>query len=214
MQGAVRTLRFLSLLSLLCAASSHAGTFYMCKDANGRTFTSDRPISECANQPLREYGSNGVLKREIAAPLTPEQKRELALQEQQRQEELAAIEEQKRSDRALLARYRSENDIAVARERACAARNEQIAQQKNELAAAEKEWQAVQAAVDARQDKGTVPAAMRDKLAKSLETVRLHKAALRDNEIALAQINAKYDAVLRRYRKIVGQSSATESASR
>lgn len=211
MQGVARTLFF---LSLFCAACAHAGTFYMCKDASGRTFTSDRPIPECADRPLREYGGNGVLRREIAAPLTPEQKRELALQEQRRQEELAEIEERKRSDRALLARYRSEDDIAAARERACAATNEQIAQQKSELAAVEKEWQAAQAAVDARQDKGAVPAAMRDKLAKSLETVRLHKAALRDNEIALARINAKYDALLQRYRKIVGQSSAMESASR
>lgn len=214
MQAAVRTLRLLSLLSVFCAASSHAGTFYMCKDANGRTFTSDRPISECANRPLREYGSNGVLKREIAAPLTPEQKREQALQEQQRQDELAALEEQKRSDRALLARYRNEGDIAIARKRACAATNEQIVQQKKELAATEAEWQATQAAVDARQDKGKVPPAMRDKLAEALENVRVQKAALRDNEIALAQINAKYDAVLRHYRKITGRPLSTESASR
>lgn len=209
MQGVAKTLLFLSLFGTACA---HAGTFYMCKDANGRTFTSDRPIPECANQPLREYGNNGVLKREISPPLTAEQKREKALQEQRRQEAQAAAEEQRRTDRALLARYGNEKDIAVARDRATAATNERIAQQKTDLADAEREWKAAQAAVDAHGK--NVPTVARDKLAKALENMRVRKAALRDSEIALSQISAKYDAVLQRYRELTEQSLSAQSATR
>jgi hypothetical protein len=205
MQGAVKTLVFLSLLHSACA---HAGVFYMCKDAAGRTLTSDRPIPECADRTIREYGSNGVLKREIVPPLTAEQKREKAAEAQRRKAELAAVEEQKRSDRALLARYRSEDDIAQARQREGAPLIEQLGQQKDELAVAEKEWQAIRTAVDTQREKGNVPQMMQTKHVQALENVRVRKNAVRDSEAILARINAKYDAVLQRYRDIAQMVSS------
>lgn len=204
MQGAVKTLIF---LSLFYAAGAHAGVFYMCKDSAGRTLTSDRPIPECADRTMREYGNNGVLKREITPPLTAEQKRAKEAEQQQRQAQQDALEDQRRTDRALLARYRSEEDIATARKRASANLIEQIAQQKEELAAADKDWQAKRAAVDAQREKGEVPAVMQTKLAQALENVRVRRTALRDNEAHLAQINAKYDAVLQRYRDVATASA-------
>ena len=204
MQGAVKTLVFLSLFYSVCA---HSGVFYMCKDSAGRTLTSDRPIPECADRTMREYGNNGVLKREITPPLTAEQKRAKDADQQQRQAQQAALEEQRRTDRALLARYRSEDDIATARKRASATLIEQIAQQKDELAAADKEWQARRTAVDAQREKGEVPAAMQARLAQALEDVRARRTTLRDSEAHLAQINAKYDAVLQRYRDVATASA-------
>ena len=44
--------------------------FFQCKDASGRTLSSDRPIPECADRPVRELGRNGMLKREVPPPLT------------------------------------------------------------------------------------------------------------------------------------------------
>lgn len=205
MQGAVKTLVFLSLCH---PAFAHAGVFYMCKDAAGRTLTSDRPIPECADRTIREYGSNGVLKREIVPPLTAEQKREKAAEQQRRQAELAAAEEQKRADRALIARYRSEDAISEARQRASAPLIEQIGQQENELLIAEKEWQTARAAVDAQREKGDAPPAMQTRAAQSLENVRVHKNALRESKENLAQINAKYDTLLQRYRDVSRTASA------
>ncbi len=204
MRGAVKTL---VILSLFCSTGTHAGVFYMCKDASGRTLTSDRPIPECADRTMREYGNNGVLKREITPPLTAEQKRAQDAEQLQRQAQQAALEEQRRTDRALLARYRSEDDIATARKRASATLIEQIAQQKDELAAADKEWQARRTAVDAQREKGEVPAAMQTRLAQALEDVRARRTTLRDSEAHLAQINAKYDAVLQRYRDVATASA-------
>ena len=66
MKSAYKTLFFLSI----CIAPGAHATIFMCKDASGRTITSDRPIPECAERTVWEYGNTGSLKREIAAPLT------------------------------------------------------------------------------------------------------------------------------------------------
>ena len=60
------------LLSSSAAAqgSSTTGSIYCCRDHAGRTITSDRPIPDCAGV-MRELGASGIVKREIAPPLTP-----------------------------------------------------------------------------------------------------------------------------------------------
>jgi hypothetical protein len=201
MRAAVKTL----LLCLSFAAASAHADIFMCKDANGRTLTSDRPIPECANRAIREYSNKGRLKKEIAAPLTAQQKRALAEQEEKKKAAEIAADEQKREDRALVARYRSENDIANARQRDTASLNEQLARQKAELAAAEKEWSVADAAQKAA-GKPTPDSQVR--VAKSAQKVLDARAPLRDTQADLARINAKYDQILQRYRDITQTASA------
>lgn len=177
----------------------------MCKDANGRTLTSDRPIPECADRAVREYSNKGQLKKEIAAPLTSQQKRELAEQQATQKAAQAAADEQKREDRALVARYRSENDIARARQRDTASLNEQRARQKAALAAAEGDWSTTDAAQKAS---GNAAPASHVRVAKSAQKVLDARAALRDTEADLARINDKYDQILQRYRDITQTASS------
>jgi len=99
-----------------CSVPSHA-QIYVCKDANGKTITSDAPIPECANRPLRELGKNGVQKREIPAPLTPEQRQQLKLDQEKKAAADAALKEQQQRDQRLRLQYSSENDIEMARNR-------------------------------------------------------------------------------------------------
>ncbi|WP_353152765.1 DUF4124 domain-containing protein [Herminiimonas fonticola] len=204
MKGAAKTLFF---LSIFIASGAHAKIF-MCKDASGRTLTSDRPIPECADRAVREYGNNGVVKRDIAAPLTAEQKREKQAQEDRKKAELAAAEEQKKADRALSARYRSEEDIAAARKRDSGIVSEHIAQQKKSLAIADKDWKDAQAAVEAQKKKGVVAAGLQYKLDRSEQSVRDLKARLQESELELAQVHAKYDLTLQRFREITKTASA------
>jgi hypothetical protein len=204
MKGAIKTLFF---FSMLIAASAHAKV-YMCKDAAGHTLTSDRPIPECADRAVREYSSNGAVKKDIAAPLTTEQKRVLELQQQKKKVEQAAADERKRSDRALSARYRSEDDIVSARKRDTELVNEQIAQQKRTLSDAEKELGVTQIAVAAQKQKGGVSAALQAKLGRAEQDVRELKKSVQDSELELAQVNEKYDLTLRRYREITQTASS------
>lgn len=204
MKGAVKTLFF---LSIFIASAAHAKIF-MCKDVSGRTLTSDRPIPECADRAVREYGNNGVLKRDIAAPLTAEQRRQKQVQEDRKKAELAAAEEQKKSDRALSARYRSEEDIATARKRDSDIVSEHIAQQKKSLAIADKDWKDAHAAVEAQKKKGAVPAGLQYKHDRSEKSVRELKIRLSESELELAQVHAKYDLIMQRFREITKTASA------
>ncbi len=204
MKGAVKTLFF---LSIFIASGAHAKIF-MCKDASGRTLTSDRPIPECADRAVREYGNNGIVKRDIAAPLTAEQKREKQLQEDRKKAERAAVEEQKKSDRALAARYRSEKDIVLARKRETGIVNEQIARQKKSLVVADKDWKDAQAAVEAQRKRGVVSAGLQYKHDRAEQSVRDLRGNLQESEIELAQVHAKYDLTLQRFREITKTASA------
>jgi chromosome segregation ATPase len=202
MRAAVKTVLLL-WLSLLITMSARANIF-MCKDSAGRTITSDRPIPECADRAVREYSNKGLLKKEIAAPLTPEQKRELAAQQARRKAEQAEADKQRREDRALRARYRTEDDIAVARTREAAVLSEQVAQQKKALAAAEQEWRAVQTADAAQKQAGKPSSALQEKLAKAAQNVVDTRMNLQEVQAGLAKVNAKYDQIQARYRALDG----------
>lgn len=204
MKSAVKTLFF---FSMGIAYSAHAA-IYMCKDSSGRTLTSDRPIPECADRMVREFDRNGMLKKEIPAPLTAEQKHEKLAQEEKKKAEQVAADEQKRSDRALTARYRTEVDIALARKRDSEIVNEQIIQQKKALSVADKDWKEVQGAVESQKKKGVVPAGMQYKLDRAEQNVHDLKARVSDSEAELAQVHAKYDTTLQRYREISQNASS------
>lgn len=210
MKYAVAALFFLSLFS---STFVHAGIF-LCKDASGRTLTSDRPIPECADRAVREYGNNGLLRREISAPLTAAQQRAKVAQEEKKKAEQAAAEEQRKADRALLARYRSEDDIARSRGRDSAVVNERIAQQKTALTNAEKEQKAMQLAADTQKQKGPVPPRLKSQLEQAAQNVRDAAASLQESETDLAHVSTRYDLALQRYREIAGAASFQQVGSR
>jgi hypothetical protein len=194
MKSAVKTL---ILFSLLNAASARADIF-MCKDASGRTLTSDRPIPECADRAMREYGKNGMVKRDIPAPLTAEQKREQLAQQEKKKAADVLADEQKKADRALLARYQNEGDIERARLRDTASLAELIGQQKKALTTAEQEWNTLQAAAPQKQTGG----ANAGKVGKAAQKALDARLTLQDTQAELGQVNAKYDQILKRYRDI------------
>ncbi len=101
-------------LVLTCGGATHAQTIYSCKDANGRTITSDLPIPECAGRENRLLNKDGSTKEIIPAPLTGEQKRAREAEEaRKKQEEQDRVEGIKR-DRALMSAYRTEGDLSEA----------------------------------------------------------------------------------------------------
>jgi hypothetical protein len=91
---------------------------YSCKDASGRTISSDRPIAECADRERRVLNEDGSVQKVIAPPLTPEQRRKKEEEEVRQEAEKRREAEQRRKDQALLATYRSEKELEAAFERA------------------------------------------------------------------------------------------------
>lgn len=203
-----RAIGILFCLLALAPLSAHAQKVYMCKDASGKTHTSDRPIPECADRAIREFDRNG-LRREIAAPPTAEEKRQKQLEDEKRKAEKAAAEEKKQSDQAILGRYRNEGDIEVARKRALDLVQEQVKRETTVLATAEKRRKEAQAELDIQKKKNAVSPDLPRKIEEADQSVKEVKKRMQDYEAEIAQINAKHDETLKRYRELTG-SAATK----
>jgi hypothetical protein len=206
MKSALRIMTSLSLL--LTFWNAQAQKIYMCKDADGRTLTSDRPIPECANRAIKELGRDGMVRREIPPPLTPEQQREQKMQEAKAKAEAALVEEQRQYDRQILARYSQEKDIEASRKRSLDLVQEQIKRETKELADAEKNLQAVQAEIDAQKKKtSALPADLKHRFEDAELLVENGKKAVEEHEAEIVKINVKYDQVLKRYREITSKAA-------
>jgi chromosome segregation ATPase len=203
---------FVALISLMLPLAAQAQTIYTCKDGTGKTFTSDRLIPECANRLVREMDKNGIVRREIPPPLTAEQKRQKQQEEERLKAEAAALEEQKQADRAMLARYRNENDIAVARKRTLELVQEQIKRETGTLAEREKDRKDVQLKIEQVGNKKPVPPVLHNKLNESDQSIAAVKAKIAAYQTEEAQINQKFDSTLKRYRELTGAGVTAASA--
>lgn len=200
MKKSVSTLLF--VLLALPALFAQAQIF-MCKDAGGKTYSSDRPIPECADRPVRELGRNGTIRREIPAPPTAEEKRQKKLQEEKHKADALAAEEQMKSDRLILARYANEQDINAARKRTLDLVNDQVKREEASVAAAEKQLKELRAQMESYKNK---PAAAPPDLARKIEDAGLAvengNKTIQERSVEIAQIDARFDETLKRYREI------------
>lgn len=187
---------FLAGVPLLAQAE-----IYICKDAGGKTLTSDRPIMECQDRKIRVLGKNGMTTREIAPPLTEEQKREKEASEEKRKTALAAAEEQKRQDRALLARYGKEADIELARQRALESVTEQVKREEASIAVSEKSLQKARTEA-AAQPKGKVPGILQRKIDDLGQEIIDSKKLIAERQEEAGQINARFDQAVKRFREL------------
>lgn len=194
-------------LVLICVAAQ--AQIFVCKDASGRTLTSDRPIPECADRAMRELDKRGNTRREIPAPMTAEERRQQQLREEKRKADEAAADEQKREDRLIRMRYRSEADIEAARKRSVEGINERLKRDRSDLAAAEKQRQQAQSDVDPQKKKNAaIPVGMQRRVEDANQTVETAKKQIRDDEAELAQVTARFDATLKRYRELGSPTAA------
>lgn len=189
---------------LLAAPSCVLAEIYVCKDSSGRTITADRPIPECADRTMRQLDANGITRREIAAPLTPEQKRARDALEEQRRLDKTAADEQRLYDNALTTRYRNEDDIALARKRAVDLLNDQMKIDTNAFARESKEMKDAQmivagAKLNAKPGAG---AADRRHLENATRAVELRQASIAQRMNEIDRMHAKFDLALKRFREL------------
>lgn len=198
----------IACIAVLVPIAAQAQSIYICKDAAGKTFTSDRLLPECAGRAVREMDKSGMVRREIPAPLTPEQKRQKQLEEERLKAEAEMAAQQKQADRAMLARYRNEKDIAQARKRTLELVQEQIKRESATLAEVEKDRKDVQQKIDLIGNKKPVPPYLQVRLAETDQSMAAVKKKITDHQAEEAQINLKFDATLKRYRELTGGPAA------
>lgn len=197
-------------LGLTCTAQAQ---IYMCKDANGRTLTSDRPIPECANRAVKELSKDGVVKREIPPPLTPEQIRQKKEAEDKKKAEEAAIAEQKRRDAAIMGAYQNEAQIEAERQRSVSQLrnniNIAITTQNN----AEQRRKALQTEADGLVKSGKpVPPPLKTRIDDSQRTINQESKNIAGMEDDMLKIKAKYDDLIKRFRAINGEPAAPDAS--
>lgn len=195
--------RRIVLLCLLAPALAVAqAKIYVCKDAAGRTLTSDRPIAECSTRPMREMDRNGITRREIPAPLSADERQKTDEEARARRAEEVAAVEQRRNDRAILARFRSEDDIIDSGRRNIAIVQENVKRETQVLSAAGKRQQAAEAELALLPLQDRRPAYLRQRLEEADRAVSGSRRRLDDYEAEILQINSRTDATLKRFREL------------
>ncbi len=193
-------------LWIACTAVA-AQSFYSCRDHAGRTITSDRPIAECAGV-MREIGASGVVKREIAPPLTGEQLRQKELDDKARRSADEAVREKRRRDSALLAAYQNEEQIEAARRRALADADESIRTSRARLAELQKDQVGLVAEGETYKPRAAPPL-VRRRIDDNQALIDEEEASIRSRQTDVERINARYDDDRTRYRdlttKVVGR---------
>lgn len=93
---------------------------YSCVDGQGRRWTSDRPVTECADREQRVLSPSGTERQRLAPRLTEEELAARERQQRAQQQDEQRVQETRRRERALLARYPQEAPHDAERQRALA----------------------------------------------------------------------------------------------
>ena len=200
----------LPLLVLLAVGSAQAASeFYCCQDpANGRRVCGDTLPEQCRGRAYRILDSGGNIVKEVGAPLSPEQKAELILDNKRRKQLEDAGREQRRRDQALLDTYTTAEDIDLAQKKAEADVNLAIQATNERIATAQKKRKKFADEAEFYKKKALPP-----ELEKDLRAID-HEIRLQQELIALKQkefdtIKAKYDADRKRYFELTRKSPTT-----
>ena len=187
-------------LSVLCA---HA-EIYTCKDAAGRTITSDRPIPECSDRAMFVRQNPGQNAREIPRPKTLEERRQ-AEADQEKQKVAEQLEDQRKKEEVyLLANFKSDNDIEVARQKLLDVVKEKIRVGNEQMKAIDHLLDELQA--EQRNGAKKTPAEnanLQSRASQLVQSIKNSRESIARYEVEKQLINSQYDDILHRYREIV-----------
>ncbi|MDR1367689.1 MAG: hypothetical protein LBJ76_03105 [Candidatus Accumulibacter sp.] len=207
----VESILFAAFACLWHDPATAAGKFFCCNDATGKQTCGDILPQACYGRAYREVGENGMIVRHIEAPLTPEQRAQLAAEEAQHRALEEQRKEQQRKDDALLATYSAENDIELMREASLADARKAISNAEGRISEFRARRRKFEAEAAAYQGKGNPPPEIQKGLDDADQEIQLQEEviAARKNEVAI--IREKYDRDLQRYRDIKRQQEQSSA---
>ncbi len=195
-------------------ATLHAQTrIYTCKDANGKTITSDRPLPECQGREGRVLSGQGATVKKIEAPLTPEQQAARDIEDQKKRQEDELRREQARRDKALLNTYAGVDDIESKRQRALAQVEREARESERRISLLERQASENRAEAEFYKKK-QMPADLKRKLDENEAALKAEKHLLASKKSEVAQVNVKFDEDKRRYVELTNSLSPDRSVKR
>jgi hypothetical protein len=193
-----------SLIAFLYASAAKADV-YKCVTAAGKVVTSDRVIPECANQRTLVFKNNGALKKEIAPPLTAEEKRKLA----EAIERKAALEEaemtRQKEERFLLAHYKNEQDIQVARKKAIDTYIEKKRLTSEQLVTLKKSYLELDEKIQKTPSGSSNLASLNVRFNELNTSISKAEESLKTYDAEIVNIHKRFDETTERFRIIVGR---------
>jgi len=197
------------LLLAACAASGVSfaqSRIYTCKDASGKTITSDRPMPECQGREGRVLSGQGTTIKRIDAPLTPEQLAAREQEEQKKAQEDERRREQVRRDKALLNTYASVDDIESKRQRALSQVEREARESERRISLLERQAGENRAEADFYRKKA-MPGDLKRRLDENEAALKAEKNLFAAKKDEVAQVNLKFDEDKRRYIELNGPSA-------
>ena len=206
----------LSMLAMLVMAQSvfaqTAGRIYTCKDASGKTITSDRPLPECQGREGRVLSKTGTTVQTIEAPLTDEQKAAREAEEEKKKEAAAVRAEQQRRDKALLSTYQSLDDLESKRQRALLQVEREMRESEKRMGVLEKVEQENKQEQEFYKRK-QMPAELKRRVDENEGALRAEKLLLASKKAEIVQVNHKFDDDKKRYTELtVGPGKGNPAA--
>jgi hypothetical protein len=174
-------------LLLIAAMPWAAQANTVCCEANGKTYCDDGMPAACHGKAYRELNRRGIVIREVAAPLTAEQRAKRDAERAKQRAEEERLAEQDRLNRKLVSTYPTLSDLDIGHERQLAdlKKGQQLMEQK--LAEAEKKKHQLANEAEFYQ-KGGMPASLKSQVEGNERDIENQRQAIatrvKDIEVA------------------------------
>ncbi len=191
-----------------CLVATQAGanqSIFTCT-VNGKTFSADRPPTECANADMRELNRDGSLRRVIARPLTLEEQRARALEAKKRLEEEDKLLAQRRRDKSLLEAYASEEEIEAARGKSLESSNQVIARASQRLAGLSGERKKLDDESEFYK-KSVLPDQIKRSYVSNQQQISAEEKVVSEARAEIQRINDRFDTERKRFRELLAQGA-------
>ena len=198
----------LSMLAMLVMAQSvfaqqsgGGSRIYTCKDASGKTITSDRPLPECQGREGRVLSKTGTTVQTIEAPLTDEQRAARDAEEEKKKEAAVVRAEQLRRDKALLSTYQNLDDLESKRQRALLQVEREMRESEKRMGVLEKVEQENKQEQEFYKRK-QMPVELKRRVDENEGALRAEKLLLASKKGEIVQVNQKFDDDKKRYTEL------------
>ena len=195
----------LSMLAMLVVAQSvlaqTPGRIYTCKDASGKTITSDRPLPECQGREGRVLSKTGTTVQTIEAPLTDDQRAAREAEDEKKKEAAVVRAEQLRRDKALLSTYQNLDDLESKRQRALLQVEREMRESEKRMGVLEKVEQENKQEQEFYKRK-QMPVELKRRVDENEGALRAEKLLLASKKGEIVQVNQKFDDDKKRYTEL------------
>lgn len=202
----------LASAGVLAAAGEKPGaTIRKCQDAQGRWHFGDFAAEECERSKVIEMSTQGVKKKEVAAPLSAEQLRQQDEQRAESERERLRAEEQKRRDEVLLSSYGTESDITYVRDRKLAQIEAAIQASEGTLTPLRTVLARMEKQLDEETKRGDQKAIKQtaNSIKQTKDQIARHEATIAAKKAEQVAVRKQYDEELARYRELKRSGVAT-----